>query len=233
MSAVEASGRQSADPDATDALAGLCRRYLEAQLAGNRREALRLLVEEGLARGASVLHVQLRVVQEAQREIGRLWEQNLISIAQEHMATAISNVALAHLYDHASRAPATGKRVTIACVEGEQHDFPARLLADALDLGGFAVSYLGANVPLTSLLSLLVNEPPDVLALSATMTFNVPSLRQTVAEVRRLPEPPPIMVGGGACLWSERLAEELGADGTASDAAEAVRVARRLVEARR
>jgi methanogenic corrinoid protein MtbC1 len=214
----------------TKHLADLRTRYLAAQLAGNRREALRLVLEEGLQRGATVQDIQLAVIQEAQREIGRLWQQNIISIAQEHMATAISAMALSHLYDHAPRAPSNDRKVVVACVEGELHDFPARLVADALDLAGFEVRYLGANVPTDSLLSFLEQERPDLLALSVTMTFNVPSLRTATARVRaetkgRLP----IAIGGGACQWVTGIAEELGADATGYDASELVAAARRLL----
>lgn len=204
--------------------------YLSAQLAGNRREALRLVIEEGVARGATVFQVQLEVIQEAQREIGRLWQENQISIAQEHMATAISHMALAHLYDHAPRAAANGKKVVVACVEGELHDFPARLVADALDLEGFDVRYLGANVPTPSLVDLICRERPDLLALSVTMGFNAPGLRAAVQQVRAwAPTACPIVCGGAACSWIKGLGEELRVSGTAQDAVEAVRLAQRLL----
>ncbi|MET0414191.1 MAG: cobalamin-dependent protein [Polyangiaceae bacterium] len=208
----------------------LRRRYLAAQLAGNRREALRLLLDEGLARGASVLDMQLDVIQAAQREIGRLWQENSISIAQEHMATAISSMALSHLFDRAPRAAANGKRVLVACVEGELHDFPARMVADALDLAGFEVRYLGASVPTDSLLQMIARDEPDLLALSTTMTFNVPALRQALERVRAQTGGRfPIVIGGGACSWVKNVVEDLAVDGTASDAAETVRVISRLL----
>jgi methanogenic corrinoid protein MtbC1 len=211
-------------------LSELRRRYLAAQLAGNRREALRLVIDEGLERGASVLDVQLNVIQEAQREIGRLWQENSISIAQEHMATAISSMALSHLFDRAPRAPSNGKLVLVACVEGELHDFPARLVADSLDLAGFDVRYLGASVPTDSLLHMISSDEPDLLALSTTMTFNVPALRTALARVREHTGGKlPIVIGGSACGWVKNVAEELAADGTAGDAAETVRVISRLL----
>lgn len=224
--------REFLDPDRSGPnLSELRRRYLAAQLAGNRREALRLVIDEGLARGAAVLDVQLEVIQAAQREIGRLWQENSISIAQEHMATAISSMALSHLFDMAPRAPANGKCVLVACVEGELHDFPARLVADALDLAGFDVRYLGASVPTDSLLQMIAADAPDLLALSTTMTFNVPALRRALERVRaQTGGKLPIVIGGGACGWVKNVAEELAVDGTASDAASTVRVISRLLE---
>ena len=207
----------------------LKQRYLAAQLGGNRREALRLVIDEGIGRGASPLEVQLEVIQAAQREIGRLWQESAISIAHEHMATAISNTALAHLYDCSPRAPSNGKKVLVACVDGELHDFPARLVSDALDLAGFEVRYLGASVPADDLLALIDEERPDLLALSVTMEFNLPSLRTTVEKVRTATRGAlPIAIGGG-CAGGSGIADELRADATGSDASETVAAARRLL----
>jgi methanogenic corrinoid protein MtbC1 len=178
----------------------LRRHYLTAQLRGDRREALSLVLT-ALRDGEEAHAIQQHVIAEAQREVGRLWQENAISVAEEHMATAISQAALAHLYDHAHRASDNGRRVWIACVEGEFHDFPARLVADSLDLAGFEVKYLGANTPTDSLLQLIARERarPDLLALSVTMSFNLPALRDAVAAVReRFPELP-IAVGGRGC----------------------------------
>ncbi|OJH40899.1 cobalamin B12-binding domain-containing protein [Cystobacter ferrugineus] len=184
--------------------------YLATQLAGDLRGVLRLL-DESLARGASVTDLQCQVIQAAQRELGRLWQQGHIGIAQEHRATSISQVALAHLFSRAQPAPARGMSVAVACVEGELHEMPARLLSDFLELAGFTVIHLGANLPTDGLVSLLEREPPDVLALSVTMLFNIPALRRAVAEVRgRLGPALPILVGGLAINAHPGLVEELG-----------------------
>jgi methanogenic corrinoid protein MtbC1 len=172
-----------------------------------------------------------RVVQEAQREVGRLWQLNHISVAQEHMATSIAQVVLSHLYEHASPEPPNGKRVLLACVEREQHELPARLVADALELGGFEVRYLGANVPTDSLLILAHHEQPDLLALSVTLSLNVPALREAVRQLRaRLGPRLPLLVGGHALRWVPGLAAELGVEGYGVDAEEALTAARRILE---
>ncbi len=219
----------SESADAAD-LTDLRTRYLDALLRGDRREALRLIVDEGLRQGASVFELQLGVVQEAQREIGELWQQNRISIADEHMATAISHLALAHLYQHAEPHPPRGRKVVVACVEGELHDFPARLVADALDLDGFEVRYLGANVPTDHLLPILEREKPDLLALSVTMSFNLPALQAAVERVIATGRRLPIAVGGHAERWSPQVAASLGVDATAQNALEMVQATRRLLE---
>jgi methanogenic corrinoid protein MtbC1 len=190
--------------------AALADRYLTGLLGGDRREVVRL-IEEGLACGIPAATLQQSVIRKAQEEIGRLWQTNRISIAQEHMATAIAQVALAHIFDHAPPPRPNGWKLVMACVEGELHDFPARLMADALELVGFQLHYLGANVPTASLLSLLEAEPPHLLALSCTLSFHLPALQDAIEQVRRQQgERFPILVGGRALGGSPAEAEALG-----------------------
>jgi methanogenic corrinoid protein MtbC1 len=204
-------------------------RYLAAQLRGDRREAVRIVMVEGLERGLSIRDLSEGVVGEAQREIGEKWQRNEVTIAEEHMATAISNLALAQLYERAEPAPRNGKKILVACVEGELHELPARLVADALDTAGFSVRFLGASVPTRTLLDMVGKYAPDLVALSATMSFHGAALRDAVASLRAAHSSVPIAVGGGACLWSRALTDELRADATASSADELARIARTLL----
>ena len=211
----------------------LRRHYLQAQLAGDRREALRLVLDEGIGRGFPVGDLQAGVVQEAQREIGRLWQQNRISIAQEHMATAISHVVMSRLYDAATAEPRLGRKVVVACVEGEMHEFPARLVADFLDLAGFDTRYLGANVPTHHLLAMIAEEQPDLLALSVTMSFNAPASHAAVQRVRERFPQLPILMGGHALAWEPRLARDYGVETCGPESSCVIEKARAMVGAPR
>jgi len=215
---------------APEGLDGLCARYVEAQLAGDRREALRIVLDDGLGRGHAVGDLQAHVVQAAQREIGRLWQINRISIAQEHMATAISHVVMSRLFDEARADPRLGKKVVVACIEGEYHEFPARIVADFLDLGGFEVRYLGANVPTDDLMRLLREEKPDLLALSVTMSFNVATLRRVVTRLRLEHPTLRVLVGGHALEWEPWIAREMRVETCAADAKCLVDSARKLLQ---
>jgi methanogenic corrinoid protein MtbC1 len=174
----------------------LVERFVTAQLAGDRAGVL-AIVADARRRGIGVREVQIRVIAEAQREIGRLWEINRVSIAQEHLATALAHLALARLYEPVASAPRR-PTVLLACVQGEHHDFGPRIAADVLDGAGYDVRFLGADVPTGSLADLAERTRPDVICLSATMLFHLPALRAAVAAIRaKLPDAP-ILVGGRA-----------------------------------
>jgi methanogenic corrinoid protein MtbC1 len=202
--------------------------YVNLQLRGDRRQALQF-VDRLVQQGHSIPDIQQHVIAAAQREIGRMWEESRIGIAQEHMATAISQLALAQLYRYAQPLPARGRKVVVACVEGELHDFPARLVADALDLAGYDTRFLGADVPTGSLINVLEQENPNLLALSITMPFHAAALRRQVKSVRdhtggRLP----IAVGGLACSQLQAITAEISPAILASSASEMVEAVEQL-----
>lgn len=179
-------------------LTPLMQRYLAAQLAGDRQEALRVVLEDGVERGVDVSRLQLEVIQPAQYEIGRLWQENRITVVQEHLATGISQLALAHLYRHLRRAARNGLLALVACVEGEHHDMGARVAADHLEMRGYDVRYLGASVPTYSLVDEVRRQRPRLVAISATMPQHLLAARDTVAAVCEAAPDASIAVGGRA-----------------------------------
>lgn len=203
--------------------------YLVSKLEGNRREALRLAVEQGLGRGVSAADLELHMIVPAQREVGRLWEENRISVAQEHLATSISQLVLAHLYEHLPRAVANGLRALVACPPGELHDLGARIGADFLEMAGFEVQFLGANVSTERIVQFVQRERPHLLGLSATMSFHLPALRSTVAAVRAVAPKLPIVVGGGLLESTPGLGDALGVEAFGRSAEELARTCLHLL----
>src|SRR5262245_14215461 len=201
------------------AVAVLRDQYLAALLAGARREALEIAVEEALCQDVEVPSLYLDVVQRAQHEVGRLWQVKRIGVAQEHLATEISRAVLARLQALLPCEPSNGRRVVVACVEGELHDLGARVVADFLEMGGFDVHFLGANVPADALADLVRRRPPDLLALSATASTSVAALRQAVAVIRGVTgNGIPIAAGGQVFQRTPALSLQLGIDLHAGDA---------------
>lgn len=207
------------EPVAIPDLEDLTRRFLAAQLAADRREALRLVLDEGVKRGVQVQQLLLDVIRPAQQEIGRLWQINQISIADEHVATAISQLALAQLYPYAERHATTHRRILVGCVEGELHDMGARMAADLLDLEGHDVIFLGASTPTDHLVNKVKAEEPDLVVLSITMTFHVGALQSAVARIRaEASPPPPIAAGGRALAWCPEVRSSLRLAASGEDA---------------
>jgi MerR family transcriptional regulator, light-induced transcriptional regulator len=158
------------------------RRFVEAQINHDRVAAIEI-VSEMLAAGVDVTAIYLELIARAQIELGRLWEENFITVAQEHSGTAISQLALAQLYPRLPMAPRNGRSAMVACVEGERHELGARMVADFFESTGFTVIYLGADVPRSALIDYVQRHRPDIVGLSVTMSYNLPALFDSIIGV--------------------------------------------------
>ena len=177
----------------------LVSRFSEALRAGMGKAAV-AAADEALDAGAGVAAVHTQLIEPAMRAIGERWERAEISVAEEHLATAICQEVAAHILFRAlPAAPATRPgRVMMTAVQGEQHVLGLRLASDVLETAGHHVLYLGADVPLDALLAACRIHRPEVLGFTATMWLNVPTMIREIHEVMQLEQPLRVMVGGRA-----------------------------------
>ena len=207
--------------------------YLNAIQAGEHGRAIGILTQ-AVEGGTPVRAIYLEVFQPVQREVGRLWQLNQISVAQEHYVTGVTQLAMAMLYDRVFSGERCERSMITACVGGELHELGARMVADLFELENWHTRYLGANTPSSAVVATVREMRPDLLALSATMAFHV----EEVAEIIRLVREDesiadtPVLVGGYSFNVAPELWLRVGADGYAPDAEAALLEADRLVGTR-
>lgn len=198
-------------------------RFASALLAGDRAGAL-ACAREAFARGVD--HLYEDVVQPALVRLGDLWSRNKITIAEQHVATALAQSVLSALYPEFPWPP-PGPRALIACVAGEHHQLGARMVADLLTLDGWDGVFLGADVADDVLLDRVAQTRPGLVVLSLTMATSRGALASLVARLRRQPSNPKILVGGPAMLGRELSDLPASAGAVLSSARAAVDWARR------
>jgi methanogenic corrinoid protein MtbC1 len=178
--------------------ARLSRLYLEALRAADASGAYRVATG-ALEQGMTTPELYQRVIAPAMHQIGELWERGALTVADEHMATALTNRILAALRPPPGESPAPRQaRALLAAVEGEQHALGLRMAADLLEDAGYDTIYLGADVPTAALLQAVESLSPDLVALTATMGTLAPRLEAVAAELRRTYPDLDVLVGGQA-----------------------------------
>ncbi len=204
--------------------------YLLAVLEGDGRRAIQTVVAAA-DRGHPIHDLYLRVLVPAQKEIGRMWLANELTIADEHLSSVTARRLMSRLVCHAPAAPANGKTIVVASVVGNRHDLGTQVVADFFEMDGWRTIELGADVPACALVEMLDSANIDLLCLSAALPVQLPAVRDTIAAVRRtMPGSTiKILVGGRAWEGSADLARQLGADDYAANAQEAVRLGRQLM----
>lgn len=193
----------------------------KATIVGHTKEA----VEQG--EEASVLLNDILIP--AINEVGDLFDKQkyflpqLISSA-ESMKTAIDYL---EPYLQAGKKDENLPTIVIATVEGDIHDIGKNLVALMLKNYGYRVIDLGKDVPKETIIETAIQEKADVIALSALMTTTMQEMRNVINYAKEKGVDAKVIIGGA--VITEDYAEEIGADGYSKDAAEAVKLVKRLL----
>lgn len=181
----------------------LSRAYQDALTVADAGGAGRV-ARQALGEGIGVAGLYQRVIAPAMWRIGDLWEQGEISVADEHLATALTHQAMAGIYGPSLGHKARPGRILMAAVEGEQHALGLRMATDVIELAGYETIYLGADVPTGDLIQAVAARSPNLVGLSATMPGSTAALERATAEIRRLNPNLIVLFGGqGAQLCRE------------------------------
>ncbi|MFG2054721.1 B12-binding domain-containing protein [Micromonospora sp. NPDC048930] len=180
--------------------------YLECLAEADEYAAVEVAIGL-LEAGVPAERVLLDLVAPAQAEVGERWARNDWSVAQEHAATHISERVVAAVTAYVGPRPTRG-RIVVACMDGEWHALPARLVAEVLRLRGWQVTFLGASVPAAHLVSYLHRYDADVVALACALPMRLPYAHRMIEACRR--SDVPVVVGGRGFGADGRWARVLG-----------------------
>lgn len=169
--------------------------YLEGLLAGDRRRCARILTEL-LEGGLPVRAAYVELFQRSLHEVGELWASNKVSVATEHIATAITEGLLNLALPYVLAAEPIGQVVVVGAVSPELHQVGAKIVADTFEMNGWNSVFVGANTPEADFVHRVVATDPNLLALSLTMSFNIGSMERLILTVQERLPALGIVVGG-------------------------------------
>jgi 5-methyltetrahydrofolate--homocysteine methyltransferase len=175
-----------------------------------------VLLKEGLIKGMDVIGEQF--------ENGDLFLPEMLAAAMTMKAGV--EILKPHLAGGDSKAAGI---VVIGTVQGDIHDIGKNLVAMMLEGAGFEVADVGIDVPPEDFVKAVEEKKPQVVGLSALLTNTMPAVKMTIDALQEagLRDQVKIMIGGAPV--TQEFADEVGADGYASDAAGAVNIARGFI----
>ena len=94
-----------------------------------------------------IKELYLGLFQRSLYEVGEMWEHRKISVAVEHMASAITESLLTLVYPAIFSAEHSDKSVVISCVANEYHQIGSKMVADFFELAWLARILLGCQYP--------------------------------------------------------------------------------------
>ena len=199
--------------------------YVRALLNGDDEAAFQIIHQMVLAR-RRLEDVYLSLITPALVEIGQLWCDGEIGVGLEKLA---SNLVIKHM-DRLRGSPRQRlpQRILVACVEGERHCIGARMVADLLDIEGWPVDFLGADVPTPALIETIKIRRPHLVALSIRTSSGLDHARRVLGELSTMTDGPKILLGGQAMTRNEWPSD--GTCAVARNVVEGLQLARKLLK---
>lgn len=201
----------------------------EAVLKGNKKGIVEL-TKKALEENEVPQDILNKTLLPAINEVGDLFDQGKYFLPQL-IASAEAMKNAIEVLEPFLMSDADGKdmpTVVIATVEGDIHDIGKNLVALMLKNYGFHVIDLGKDVPKEKIIQAAKENNAKIIALSALMTTTMQQMRHVVDYAKEQGVTAKIMIGGA--VITQDYADEIGADGYSKDAAEAVKLAQRLLQ---
>lgn len=200
--------------------------YLHTLLAGDRA-ACRTMINDALAAGLTAYELLNDLVWPTMELMQSRYKDDSITLAALNMGTRLNRSVADQLTAALDRKESNGKKVLLFCGNDEPEELGGQICADLFEADGYTVLFAGGGVPDDEVLKLIGDHRPDFLVMFATLPTNVPGVRRLIDYLREVNSCPDMQVlcCGGIYKRAEGLAEEIGADLYAPDAAGAVTVA--------
>lgn len=175
--------------------------FLKAILEGDRVMASDII--SNLTENNNAINdIYEHVIRRALYDVGILWEEGKISVATEHLSSAIVESILNELYSKIISRYRTDKIVVAASVEKEVHQIGIKMVSDVFEMNGWNVHFLGADTPSKDLLKFIDTVNPGIVALSVSIYFHYPELLKIIETIRKKHPLLTIIIGGQGLMHS-------------------------------
>ncbi|WP_372746779.1 B12-binding domain-containing protein [Lutibacter sp.] len=173
--------------------------FFKHLLLGNKKQCS-IIVNSLLNNNISIKTIYEYLLKTSMYKIGELWEYNKISVATEHLASAIVEAILNENYLTIISKKQLNKNVLLSCVEKEYHQIGIKMISDIFEMNGWSSYFLGSNTPTKDILLFSKTISVDIIAISLSIYSHLPELLKLIEKFRlEFPETP-ILVGGQAFL---------------------------------
>jgi methanogenic corrinoid protein MtbC1 len=201
--------------------------YSQILLSGDRA-ACRELIEKAISTGRSARQLLVELVWPTMERLQELYRDDRITVSQLNFATRLNRSVTDQLVGMLAKGPSNDQTVLILCGDDDPEELGGQICADLFEAEGYKVRFAGGGIPNDEVLKMIGEFRPNLLVLFGTLPSGMPAVRKLIDYLRDVNSCPEmqVMCCGGIYKRAEGLAEEIGADLYAADAAGAVEVAR-------
>jgi 5-methyltetrahydrofolate--homocysteine methyltransferase len=207
---------------------GVLQELNNAVLEG-QRDVAKEKVEQALSDGKAPGDV-LDAMVTAMGEVGRLFEEGEYFVPEMLISARAMKTGMEILKPKLVDADIQPAGTIVAgTVKGDLHDIGKNLVCMMLEGAGFQVIDLGSDVAAEDFIAAVKEHKPDFVAMSALLTTTMPNMKTTIEALKEAGVRDQVKVLIGGAPITDSYADQIGADGYASDASRAVKLAKSLV----
>jgi 5-methyltetrahydrofolate--homocysteine methyltransferase len=197
---------------------------------GGNRSGVEAAVRVALGKGTPAARILSEGLIAAMTEVGERFEKQEFYVPEMLVAARAMQAGLALLKPQLieSGVQAAGK-VVLGTVRGDLHDIGKNLVGMMLEGAGFEVIDLGTDVGREKFGEAVCTNEPQLVGMSALLTTTMQNMRATLEALEDLGVRDQVKVMVGGAPLTPAFAEEIGADGYASDASRVVALAKSLL----
>ncbi len=201
----------------------------QAVLKGNKKQIVSL-TQRCIQSGVLPKQLLDETLLKAINDVGDLFDKGIYFLPQLISGAEAMKMAVEYmepmLLENSNTSPKA--TVVLATVEGDIHDIGKNLVALMLKNYGFRVIDLGKDASKELIVETAIAENAELIGLSALMTTTMQQMKNVIDYAKQKGSDAKVMVGGA--VITQEYADQIGADGYAKDAAQAVKVALKLLE---
>nr|WP_204618231.1 homocysteine S-methyltransferase family protein [Desulforadius tongensis] len=184
------------------------------------------LVEQALAEGKTLMNVVDEVLVPALDEVGNKYERGEFFLPQLMQSAEVVQMAFNRLRRELDSSDVDKGTIVLATVKGDIHDIGKNIVKVLLENYGYNVIDLGKDVPPENIVRAAREHRAKMVGLSALMTTTIPSMKETIEQLKAAKLDCKVVVGGA--VLNRRYADMIKADFYAKDAREGVQIARQI-----
>jgi 5-methyltetrahydrofolate--homocysteine methyltransferase len=172
---------------------------LSSYIVEGTRDGLVEDLERKRAEGVRPLDIINGPLMEGMAEVGRLFNNNELIVAEVLQSAEAMKAAVSHLEQFMEKSDTSKRaRVILATVKGDVHDIGKNLVEIVLKNNGYEVINLGIKVPPDDLIRAYREHHPDAIGLSGLLVKSAEQMAITAADLREAGIEIPLLVGGAA-----------------------------------
>lgn len=171
--------------------------YLDAILNGDKKQCFQIVFNL-INQQVSIKEIYMELFQRSMYRIGQMWEREKCSVADEHVATRITEALIEFVGTNHLGNNKSEKLALITCIDKEYHELGARMVAGYLEANNWRTIFIGANSPQSTILKVIKEKKPILVGISNSFYINFFRLVKLIQAINNEYPDQEIIVGGQA-----------------------------------